>query len=435
METDSATPQVVVLSEGMGVESVGILLRWMEEPETCPCRLEDLVVITAQVGNEFRDTGEMMEQHILPRMRAKKIRYVQVARRGHLESDGITVLSDTSAPDRMYLDGDYKLSDELQTNGTVPQFAGGVHRCALKFKAFVIETWLREHLCGASIRHAIGYNAQETSRIENSEYAFEERRKKTTVRVAFGFNTDELTRIERASEYDGLRGDSSLDSDAILNRVAFYPLLEWGWNRQHCIDYIYSVLGVTWRKSCCVFCPFAANKQNVSELAVRHMQHPMQVADAMTMEHVSLAMNPRGTLYRDKSLIQITIAQGNTKAVESYEKKVSETPWALYRVRRIYHAQKSNPAKKGTADRAVEKVDVFADSYSAKIRLEEVAAAVRGEIEEQRGIQYVYRERCATEFPCREEFFTVAPAMVETKARYGIDWFDEQWSARQASLF
>ena len=126
----------------------------------------------------------------------------------------------------MFLEGDYKLSDELKRNGTVPQY-GGVHRCALKFKAWVIEQWLEENVRGRA-RHALGYNADETGRIARSEYAFGER-------IAFGFNADEKNRISRSCEYN------------TVSREAFYPLLEWGWDRGACIEYIRSVLGLPGR--------------------------------------------------------------------------------------------------------------------------------------------------------------------------------------------
>ena len=73
----------------------------------------------------------LVERHILPLMRANRIRYVQVARAGLLEADGIVVLDDTREPHKVYLDGAYKLSQELRAAGTVPQFAGE-HRCSLQ---------------------------------------------------------------------------------------------------------------------------------------------------------------------------------------------------------------------------------------------------------------------------------------------------------------
>jgi hypothetical protein len=120
-------------------------------------------------------------------MRAHRIRYVQVARAGHHEADGIVVLDDTREPRKVHLDGAYKLSQELRAAGTVPQFAGE-HRCNLKFKKFVIETWIQQEMAGEDYRHAFGYNADEHRRVEKSERAFAERE---PVRVAFGFNADE----------------------------------------------------------------------------------------------------------------------------------------------------------------------------------------------------------------------------------------------------
>src|SRR5271165_4904137 len=86
-----------ILSYGMGVESSAILLRWIMSPVTRPCSLEDLIVITSQVGDEYTDTGRDVEAHILPLMRAQGIRYVQVARHGHFEAEGITVLDDSGS--------------------------------------------------------------------------------------------------------------------------------------------------------------------------------------------------------------------------------------------------------------------------------------------------------------------------------------------------
>jgi hypothetical protein len=126
---------------------------------------EDLIVITAQVGDEYPDQKSLVERHILPRMRAHRIRYVQVARAGHLEADGIVVLDDTREPRKVYLDGAYKLSQELRAAGTVPQFAGE-HRCSLKSKKFVIEAWIQQEMAGADYRHAFGYNADEQKRVE-----------------------------------------------------------------------------------------------------------------------------------------------------------------------------------------------------------------------------------------------------------------------------
>jgi hypothetical protein len=394
-----------ILSYGMGVESTAILLRWCFEEATRPCPLDRVVVITAQVGDEYKDTGRDVETYVLPMMRRHRIRFVQVARHGHREADGISILDDSREPIQVFLDGDYKLSDELKRNGTVPQY-GGVHRCALKFKAWVIEQWLEANLRGRA-HHAFGYNSEERRRIDQSEHAIRER-------IAFGFNADEGRRIDRSCEYN------------TLTRQAFYPLLEWDWNRAKCLDYIREKVGVTWRKSACVYCPFNALKDGAID---RHLEHPDQVADALVLEHMSMALNPRATLYKGKSLIQIAGNSGEEVALNSYRERIEAVKWARYRVRRIYQ-------RKGQADRAVEIQDVLATASEARVHLDGFAARLGLPVEELRGIPYVWRlRRNESAFPTREEFWTIAPAMVEEKARGGIASFEAKWSNHQMVLF
>ena len=401
----------VILSYGMGVESTAILARWVFEPETRPCDLADLVVVTAQTGDEYADTGRDVTECILPLMREHGIRYVQLARHGHLEAAGITVLEDSNSPTRVYLHGDYRLSDELRSNGTVPQF-GGEHRCSLKFKAFVIKTWLRQHQTGP-VRHAFGYNVSEQRRVDECESA-------TARRIAFGFNREEQARIERTIRYDS------------STRESFFPLVEWGWSREDCVAHLKAVFGITWKKSAYV-------ELLKADAVERHRRHPEQVADAMLLELLSLALNPRGTLYPNKSLIQITWASGDESTAAEFQARLLGSRWSVYRVRRIYHARKTDgiidPKKKGMADRAVEQVQTFSSREEADRCLDGFVRSLGLDLETSRGLRYAYRERRESEYPAREEFYTVAPSHVPTKARYGIERFDDQWTARQRSLF
>lgn len=387
---------IPVLSLGMGVESVAILLRWLEEPEIRDFDLNDLIVITSQTGDEYADTKRDMEAHVLPRMRQHGVRFVQVARAGHLEEDGITVLDDSRTPTACMTEGSYKLSDELTIAGTVPQF-GGEHRCSLKFKAFVIETWLEENVY-EPIRHAFGYNADELKRVAKSEVAIK-------ARIAFGFNQEEPERVARGAKYDHPL------------RVGWYPLPEWGWNRQACEDYIFKVTGIRWKKSACVYCPFAKLTAAMKE---RHLEHPAQVANALLLEHLSLAMNYRGTLFNTRSLKQITTEAGNAEALTEFEGKLATLPWAVYRVRRIYTG-------KGKAFREVKRVQdgTRADMLTALAALMNEPGTMR---REHHGIDYAYRlERTEDVYPTREDYLVAAPALVQDKSRYGDEWFNRRW--------
>jgi hypothetical protein len=156
----------------MRVESTAILVRWLNEPATCPVPLDTLLVITAQVGSEGERTHDDREQHILPRLRQHGIRYLQVARRGRYERDGSRILEDARTPTRMYREGAYTLLEEMLTAGTIPQYAGGPHLCALKWKATPIDAVLEDLLPTERIRHTFGYNADETRRVRESQRAF-----------------------------------------------------------------------------------------------------------------------------------------------------------------------------------------------------------------------------------------------------------------------
>ena len=157
--------------------------------------------------------------------------------------------------------------------------------------------------------------------------------------------------------------------------------------------------------------------------------HADQVAEALALEHVSMALNPRGSLYKNRSLIEITQDAGNETALKNYGELLRSERWALYRVRRVYPA-------KATADRAVEVFGVYENEIAAVEALRGAAARLARPVEMSRGIPYVWCERRSeTEFPTREEFMTVAPAVVATKARNGIPRFEQKWSALQLRLF
>src|SRR5262245_37534953 len=359
----------------------------------------DLIVVTAQVGDEYPDQKMLVERHVLPAMLAYRIRYVQVARAGHLEADGIVVLDDTRDPRKVYLDGAYKLSQELRAAGTVPQFAGE-HRCSLKFKKFAIETWIQQEMAGEEYRHALGYSVDEQKRVEKSERALAERE---PIRVAFGFNADEGVRISRAERYD------------TPLRRGWYPLVEWGMGREDCLRYLKEVTGETWLKSACIYCPFNALGEDG---VTRMLKFPEQVAEALLLEHQSLSLNPRAMLYRGRTLLSIITDNHHTEALRLFRGRLEAAEYALYRVRRIYKGP-------GHADRAVERLMI--GSHAEMVACFE-QVALRLDVRIEHDISYGYvRQREPDHYPSVEEFFVVAPAVVESKTRYGFEWFEARW--------
>lgn len=349
----------------MGVDSTALLLRWIEEPECRDFDLEQLVVLTAQTGDEFKDTQRLVETHMLPLLREFRIRYVQVARAGSSQSDGVAVLDDSREPTCAFIDGAYKLSQELQCHGTVPQVATGQRRCTHKSKGFPLTRWTDQEYGARAIRKVIGYNADERSRAERSE----------------GYSTD--------------------------TRPIEYPLVEWGWGREQCEAYVLRMTGEVWRKSLCVMCPFAAGKPDVLE---RYRQFPDAAAQALFLEHVSLAINPLAPLYGRRSLRSVIEHDGNATALRLLEERLDAEPWAVYRVRRIVWA-------KGRADRCTERLQ---DGTRDEITTEVIR---RGGVFDGNAPRLYVRRREKT-YPTVEEMIVAAPGVVEEKSRgsFAADW-------------
>jgi hypothetical protein len=471
----------IILSYGFGVESTAILLRWLSEPESRyfvrrdPKKgskrakkarreyftLADLTVIGSQTGDEHRDTQEAVETHIFPLLREHRIRFVEVARRGEHEADGIVVFQDSTEPRVFHREGAYKLSDHLKLSGTVPQY-GGEHRCAMHYKAFVIEHWLKYYFGRNDVCHVFGYNADEAARVESSDAGIADRNRQVLVafgynadeqgradnsdaayakrnggskevRVAFGFNRDEEGRADRATALDAQerrvafgynreeleRADRTATHDTIA-RVGFYPLIDWGWGREDCERYIFEKLGVRWRKSACVFCPFNKEASKSTPKGVERLKaHPEQTADALLVEYTSLCLNPRGALFNTKTLHTIVLNSEQMQALAAFEETLGRIEYGLYEVKRIY----SGP---GTAARSVIQI-AKGTRRQMSVKFEQYVTRLKLKRHSERGINYGYFAERGEGFPAIEGFLVVAPATVATKVRGQFTVFEERF--------
>jgi hypothetical protein len=233
------------------------------------------------------------------------------------------------------------------------------------------------------------------------------RRPETIEHLAFGFNITEPKRVARRRRYDS------------KTRIGIFPLVDWGWTRENCRTYLEKVLGVRWKKSCCVSCPFA---RVTEDLLARQRAHPAQMAEALLIEHLSLAMNPRGSLYRTCTLHTLTTRNEHTAALTAFAARLRETPWALYRVRRLYKA-------KGDAQRAVERLAVLPTEEQALDELHALARTEHMSLERIGRIPYVrFEHRQPEQYPTREGYYVIAPALIEPKPRFGLDRFDQAWT-------
>ncbi|MFD9690370.1 hypothetical protein ACFWXO_31960 [Kitasatospora sp. NPDC059088] len=296
---------VTVLCWGLGADSTAILVRVLEDPVRYGLRadLSDLIVVTAVVGEEWPDTLALAEEHVLPLLRARQVRYVQVARGGpSLARDGIVVLSDTRSPERIVARGPWTLGDELRVTGTLPMYQAGRRLCSQNFKGEVLDLWFGQNINGRFC-HWIGFDALERSRAERDR------------------------------------------TFASPHRHPRYPLIEWGWDRPHLLDYLHGRFGVTWPKSYCTMCPFPVSAGSIKAHMARAALFPRSIAKALVLEYMAEALNPLCTLYSGSSLRRELTASGNAEVLAIAEAAMAAMPWTVYQVRRVIEEGRSKSCK------------------------------------------------------------------------------------------
>jgi hypothetical protein len=311
-----------VLSFGMGVDSAAILLRWLDDPASRDFDLADLIVITAMTGDEFEQTRIDCETHILPRLRAAGVRFVQVAR-GNRQGM-LAVLDDSRAPQAVLLEGWYKLSQEWEESGTI-QATAGQRLCSIHAKGEILDKWLLQEFGNQPFRHVIGFECNETGR------------------------RDKDAAQTRATQPD--------KANRMPNRVPCYPLIDWAWDRQRCINYIASVTSAAWEKSCCGYCPFAGqNKAGRADFVRRFRREPDRAAQAIWLEHNALAFHDGMKLYKTTTVRQVCKDEGLTDGLKLFDEKLAAvSEWSVYRVGRVYNGAAVPPrsiVKEGTGSRA-----------------------------------------------------------------------------------
>ena len=371
-----------ILNYGMGVDSTAILLRWLSmSVEERGFELSDLIVLTAQTGDEFESTKQLVESYILPLLRQHQIRFVEVAKHGPYQRDGYTVLQDSREPWSLHVEGDYKLSMQMHKRGTVPAYSGP-HLCAMKWKGFVLDSWLQDHLNSKVFGPYLGYSAEETKRADKCE------------------------------EYP-CRGNAFR-----------FPLIEWGWTRADCVAFLQEQLGVEWRKSCCAYCPFQSRETAIA----RYQEDPEAAGFALFTEAISLALNPRMHLFSSGSAYDLIVKSGNAAALEAFEARLAASVWGVYRVERFYERKISPKSGKPYtwAERRV--VCLSRGSREAmSAQLEQIATEHQQSVESSYCTARVYSHRRESGvYPAVEGFWVVCPAVVEDKVR-NAKAFAQKW--------
>lgn len=384
LNTNEPAPKVC-LSFGLGTDSSAVLLRWLTDPASRDFDLADLAVVVAQTGDERASTGADVEELVLPLLREHRVRFIEVARAGRYvtkNGGGVKVLADTRDPQRLHLSGGYTLSQEMHSAGTVPQL-GGSRLCSVNSKGSCLDAVISAITQGRPYRHVLGFEANEL-----------------------------------------IRADKDTKHNTEL-RTGEYPLIEWGWDRDACMDFITATVGRPILKSCCTFCPFAlASRRGRAAMMDRYAEVPEEAVDALFMEYVAQALNANQTLISESSLYDELAASGRHQHVlAAFDARLDQTPHALYEVRRILRPKANDPTKLANAARSVRRLATGTRTAMLEALADHADGAVH--VEDDGPHTRIYRRRRGATLPTTEQLYTVAPAVAIDKE---LESFPRWWA-------
>jgi hypothetical protein len=155
----------------------------------------------------------------------------------------------------------HTLEEQCLHTATLPSLAYGGKSCSLKYKRqpqddFILQRYPEPQVrqAGGRVVRALGYDAGERRRVVK----------------AIGLDAGEGQRVRwqtrPPSEGERLSRDQRLDRDYF---VYWYPLFEWGFDRQRCIAIIQAAGLPVPIKSACFFCP-ASKRQEILWLREHH---------------------------------------------------------------------------------------------------------------------------------------------------------------------
>ncbi len=211
----------LVVSYGAGDNSLGMLVGYAERG------IQPDAIIFADTRGEKPRTYAHITTHLRPWLKQVGFPDLVVVSRQEFEGQ------------RRLRTGDKSLMDECLRLGYMPSRAYGYSTCADKWKLDPFKWWARTQWPHAFIERAIGFDADEASRVDTA-------------------------------------------SDKGFGKV--YPLIEWGWTREDCQEAIRARGLPLPGKSACYYCP-SSTKTEVIALA---REHPILFRRAVRMETAAL---------------------------------------------------------------------------------------------------------------------------------------------------
>lgn len=215
--------EAVVASYGGGVNSTAMLIGWAKRGD----RLD--AILFADTGGETPETMAYVERFSSWLWSFPNMPEIITVRKTTKREGRFRGANEVLTLERMCLE-----------QNVLPSIAYGMKSCSMKFKKEPQEEYIRENFPGQIVTKLIGFDAGEPHRAKESPDA------------------------------------------RYVNR---YPLIEWGWDRDKCMDVIADSGLCVPPKSSCFFCP------NMSELEILRLRdrYPELLERALAMEANAVA--------------------------------------------------------------------------------------------------------------------------------------------------
>lgn len=152
-------------------------------------------------------------------------------------------------------------------------------QCTKEFKIAVVDRTIRRELLGLKPRQRIP--------------------KDVLIHQYFGISTDEAARAERARKrFQGVR-----------HTVPVYPLIEMGWSRKDCLEYLRDRLPHEVPKSSCVFCPYRTNQSwlHLKQTDAEGWARAVEIDKALRDENSVVTRGFRQQMYLHRSCVPLEV--------------------------------------------------------------------------------------------------------------------------------
>ncbi|WP_258308861.1 hypothetical protein [Streptomyces sp. NWU339] len=151
-----------VINWGLDADSTAYIADILTDPDAHGIDLDHTAVLYMATGSEWPETRLFVEEFMLPLLREHGVRFVQLARNGHLKGGGFTILDDSPTPSSSSPAGPGRCGTTWSQSAPCPSRPAPAS--GLWAKGDVGDWWIKQVFDGRPFRQILGFNADEEGR-------------------------------------------------------------------------------------------------------------------------------------------------------------------------------------------------------------------------------------------------------------------------------